>query len=167
MKLRVEVNGSVVELHLQKNGSDYHYSLRGEQEGSGSASITEISSGVFSVLIGTRSFQVCLAKDGERTEAFVENARHWIVVADARDRRAGTKANAASGPVEVRSQMPGKIIKVLVKLGSSVTVGQGLLVVEAMKMQNEMKAPKEGVVAKIQVSEGATVNAGETLIVIE
>jgi biotin carboxyl carrier protein len=63
--------------------------------------------------------------------------------------------------------MPGKIIKVLVTPGSAVTAGQGLLVVEAMKMQNEMKSPKDGVVARIQGYEGATVVAGETLVVIE
>jgi biotin carboxyl carrier protein len=167
LKFRVEVDGNTVELQLQRNGSGYNYSLADQESESGSASVLEVRPGVFSVLIGTRSFDVCLSKNGERTEAFVENARHWITVSDARDRRAGTKANTASGPVEVRSQMPGKIIKVLVGVGSAVTAGQGLLVVEAMKMQNEMKSPKDGVVAKIQVSEGATVNAGETLIVIE
>ena len=69
--------------------------------------------------------------------------------------------------MEVRSQMPGKIIKVLATPGDAVTMGQGLLVIEAMKMQNEMKSPKDGVVGKIQASEGATVIAGEILVVIE
>ena len=169
MKLRVEVDGEALELQLQRqgNGSDYHYVLQGREEGAEPASVIEISPSVFSILLGTRSFTVYLSKDGERMEALVGNARRWIAVADTRDRRMGAKANAASGPMEIRSQMPGKIIKVLVTPGSAVTAGQGLLVVEAMKMQNEMKSPKDGVVARIQVSEGATVSAGETLIVVE
>ena len=62
--------------------------------------------------------------------------------------------------------MPGKVVRVLVKPGSTVTPGQGLLVVEAMKMQNEIKSPKEGKVERIGVSEGQTVSAGEIIAVI-
>jgi biotin carboxyl carrier protein len=63
--------------------------------------------------------------------------------------------------------MPGKVIKLLVESGSTVRAGQGLIVVEAMKMQNEMKSPKDGRVSKIHVEEGATVGAGQALIVVE
>ncbi|MBI3663579.1 MAG: biotin/lipoyl-binding protein [Acidobacteria bacterium] len=62
--------------------------------------------------------------------------------------------------------MPGKIVRVLAKAGDAVEAGQGLLVVEAMKMQNEIKAPKTGKVEKVLVAEGQTVNAGETLAVV-
>jgi len=169
LRLRVEVNGESLDLQLQRhgNGSDYTYVLEGAENSSEPASVVEVSPGVFSVLLGTRSFTACLSKDRERLEVSVGNARHWVSLSDTRDRRAGAKTNAASGPAEVRSQMPGKIIKILVEPGSAVTAGQGLLVVEAMKMQNEMKSPKDGVVTKIPVCEGATVNAGETLVVIE
>jgi biotin carboxyl carrier protein len=168
LKLRVEVDGEALELQLQKQGNDsnYSYALQGGESGP-DASVVELSPGVFSVLLGMRSFTVHLAKNGERMEASVGNARHWLTVSDWRDRRMGAKANIASGPMEIRSQMPGKIIKVLVTPGSAVVAGQGLLVVEAMKMQNEVKSPKDGVVGRIQASEGATVGAGETLIVIE
>ena len=73
----------------------------------------------------------------------------------------------AHGPLELRAQMPGKVIKILVAQGAAVQSGQGLIVVEAMKMQNEMKSPKDGVVSKIHAAEGATVAAGEILIVVE
>jgi len=169
LRLRVEVNGKVFELSLQRhgNGSDYTYVLEGAENKAEPASVVEVSPGVFSVLLGTRSFTAYLSKDRERLEVSVGSERHWVSLSDRRDRRAGAQANAASGPAEVRSQMPGKIIKLLVEPGSAVKAGQGLLVVEAMKMQNEMKSPKDGVVAKIQGYEGATVNAGETLVVIE
>ena len=63
--------------------------------------------------------------------------------------------------------MPGKIVRIMVSEKDEVKAGQGLLVMEAMKMQNEMKSPKDGNVRKILVAEGATVNAGDILAVIE
>jgi biotin carboxyl carrier protein len=63
--------------------------------------------------------------------------------------------------------MPGKVVRVLVSEGGAVEAGQGIAVIEAMKMQNEMKAPKRGRIAALPVREGATVAAGEVLAVIE
>ena len=62
--------------------------------------------------------------------------------------------------------MPGKIARVLVQAGEKVEVGQGLLVVEAMKMQNEIRSPKSGTVERLLVKEGQPVNAGEVLCVV-
>jgi biotin carboxyl carrier protein len=62
--------------------------------------------------------------------------------------------------------MPGKIVRVLVEIGAEVEAGAGVVVVEAMKMQNEMKSPKSGVVVSINAETGATVNAGDVLAVI-
>jgi biotin carboxyl carrier protein len=67
----------------------------------------------------------------------------------------------------VKAVMPGLVIDVTVKEGDSVKAGDALLVVEAMKMQNEVKTPREGVVKKILVQKGKTVNSGDTLILIE
>jgi biotin carboxyl carrier protein len=63
--------------------------------------------------------------------------------------------------------MPGKVIRVLIKPGDAVKAGQGLVVVEAMKMQNELKALRDGTVASVSAREGATVTAGEVLATIE
>jgi len=63
--------------------------------------------------------------------------------------------------------MPGKVIRLLVAAGDSVEGGQGLVVVEAMKMQNEIKSPKKGTIQKILVSEGTAVNAGDVLAIVE
>jgi biotin carboxyl carrier protein len=90
-----------------------------------------------------------------------------LSIIDTRDRLAASDAAASKGPTVIRAQMPGKIIKILVEVGANVEAGQGLMVVEAMKMQNEVKAPKSGLVKKIAVAEDATVAAGETLIVVE
>jgi biotin carboxyl carrier protein len=63
--------------------------------------------------------------------------------------------------------MPGKVVRVLLAENTAVEAGQGILVVEAMKMQNEIKSPKKGVVQKIVATQGTTVNAGDVLAVVE
>jgi len=71
------------------------------------------------------------------------------------------------GTVQVRAPMPGKVIRVLVKDGDSVTANQGIVVMEAMKMQNEIKSPKNGIVKKIGVTTGSAVNSGDLLAEVE
>lgn len=71
------------------------------------------------------------------------------------------------GSAQIVAPMPGKVVRVLVAVGSQVNAGTGILVVEAMKMQNELKSPKAGTVVSIRAEPGATVNAGEVLAVVE
>ena len=84
-------------------------------------------------------------------------------------RRSGRKSTGrrTDGPLQVTASMPGKIVRLLVAAGDQVAAGQGLIVVEAMKMQNEMKAARPGKVTSIPVREGDTVTAGAVLAVIE
>jgi biotin carboxyl carrier protein len=91
-----------------------------------------------------------------------------IEVAEARlDTATGSGRVAATGPVTLRAPMPGRVVKLLVKAGDAVKAGQGVLVVEAMKMENELKAPRDGVVKQLHAAEGAAVEAGEDLVRIE
>ena len=167
MKLRVELEGEDYSLDLQPNGANAEYKLHGAKTASGTASIAEVMPGVFSVLLGIRSFTVYVVPKGEELEVWVGSQRHTLAIADARDRSAKRKKISAAGPMEIRAQMPGRVIKLLAQLNANVQAGHGVIVVEAMKMQNEMKSPKDGIISKILVSEGATVAAGETLVVIE
>ncbi len=82
-------------------------------------------------------------------------------------RSARTSAAHDHGAAEIISPMPGKVVRILVEAGARVEAGAGIIVVEAMKMQNEMKAPKAGVVVSVNAESGATVNAGDVLAVIE
>ena len=191
MKLRVEVDGEVYFLARQPSGAwstqsenrqasaqalpgDYSIEFEGTElrfhEGaSGTASIVEAMPGVFSVLVGDRSFRVHVAPGAGADFEVWPNAgeSRAISLTDARDRSNRLAKNSTNGPVEVRAQMPGKVIKVLVAPGATVEAGQGLIVVEAMKMQNEMKAPKDGKIARVHAKEGTTVAAGEPLVVVE
>jgi biotin carboxyl carrier protein len=81
--------------------------------------------------------------------------------------RGGGAAAVAAGTQQVLAPMPGKVVKVLVKPGDEVKARQGLVVVEAMKMENELRSPKDGRVAEVLVTEGASVEAGRLLVVVE
>jgi biotin carboxyl carrier protein len=96
--------------------------------------------------------------DGYRFEMEVRDPRRWSRKAAAR---------AGDGVQTVVAPMPGKVVRVLVAHGDEVKAGQGLLVVEAMKMQNEIKASRAGRILSLTVKDGATVAAGEVLATIE
>ena len=171
MKITVEIDGETYLLDVSGNGSDVGYTLRGAHSASGSASIVQTMPGVFSVLLESRSFRVHLApavaQNGSALEVWAGTTKHVISIADPRDRGPKRSGSSDAGPVELRAQMPGKVVALLTKVGAEVHAGQGLIVVEAMKMQNEMKSPKNGVVVKTHVAEGATVAAGDPLITVE
>lgn len=89
-------------------------------------------------------------------------------VADPRALPTGEAAtNAAGGRARLTASMPGKIVRVMTVQGAQVEAGESLVVVEAMKMQNEMKAPKSGTVVELRAEPGATVQAGDVLVVVE
>ncbi|HWS52852.1 MAG TPA: acetyl-CoA carboxylase biotin carboxyl carrier protein subunit, partial [Pyrinomonadaceae bacterium] len=91
-----------------------------------------------------------------------------VALADPKRLR-GARASAAhdGGRAQLAAQMPGRVVRVLVEAGQEVEAGQPVVVVEAMKMQNEMKSPKAGTVAEVRAQPGATVNPGDVLVVIE
>ena len=168
MTLKVEFDGDEFLLEFQRgNPASSKYALTGAWNQSGQASVAATMPGVFSVLVDHRSFMVAVARRGSELEVWANGRRHTVALRDPRDRGGQSGRASAAGPVEIRAQMPGKVIKLLVKAGASVETGQGVIIVEAMKMQNEMKSPKTGVIHKIHTAEGATVVAGEALLVIE
>ena len=117
-----------------------------------------------SVLLNGRSYRV---SRGTGNEIWVNGRLLSMEVFDPRDLRPGQGASANQGRQEIAASMPGKVIRLLVAAGDTVEEGQGLVVVEAMKMQNEMKSPKAGRVVEIRVRPDATVGAGEILVVVE
>lgn len=167
LRMSAEVDGESYTVELERNGSMARYALHGAVESSGTATITELLPGVFSVLVGNQSIEVRLEREGDGFQVWTNGTPRAVSIADPRERSGTSTRAGAAGPVELRAQMPGKVINLLVQLGATVQAGQGLMVVEAMKMQNEMKSPKDGIVSKIHAIEGATVAAGDALLVVE
>jgi biotin carboxyl carrier protein len=123
--------------------------------------------GVYSVLLDGRSYEARVEEHPGLLVVVIDGYRFEIDVRDPRRFRRRSGAAGAGGIHTVSAPMPGKVVRVLAAPGDAVEAGQGLLVVEAMKMQNEMKAPRSGKVASISAKEGATVVAGEVLATIE
>jgi acetyl/propionyl-CoA carboxylase alpha subunit len=167
MKLRIEAGEDEYLLEMLKRNGRVEYQLTGASERQGALSIHEASPGFFSILEDHRSFTLRVAWYDDGIEVWVKGRRLEFRIYDPRDRARTERSFAASGPRELRALMPGKVVKLLVREGDEVSAGMGLIVVEAMKMQNEMKSPKDGRVRRIHVGEGAAVGAGETLLVIE
>src|SRR5260370_20554818 len=118
---------------------------------------------MYSGLIGSRVYLASLPSAGE---VFVNGRTLAVDVFDPRELRARDSAGASEGRQTIAAPMPGKVVRVLVQLGEMVEADQGLVVVEAMKMQNEMKSPKAGRVVEVRAKTEATVAAGEGFLVI-
>lgn len=123
---------------------------------------------VLSVVINGTAYEVKRELTPVDLHLWVGSARYAAEVRDPRSLRSRRRAaGAAAGIKKLVAPMPGKVVRVLVKEKAEVQAGQGVLVVEAMKMQNELKSPKKGVVQKILAAPGTTVNAGDVLAIVE
>ncbi len=124
--------------------------------------------GVLSLLLGGKSYEVKQEIVGTETNVIVGHERFTASVRDPRSFRSRSRAGAnEQGRHENQSTDAGQGGAVLAGVGTPVEAGQSVLVIEAMKMQNELKAPKTGVVKKINVAEGAAVDAGQALAEVE
>lgn len=122
---------------------------------------------VLSLRIGNQAYEVKCERVGGDLHLWVGSVRFAAEVRDPRSLRGRVRAVDDHGPKKLTAPMPGKIVRVLVSQGDEVETGAGVLVVEAMKMQNEIKSPKKGTIQKILVTEGAAVNAGDVLAIVE
>ena len=123
---------------------------------------------VISLLIDGKSYEVKREQTATDLHIWVQGARYTAEIRDPRSLRSRrAAADTAQGPRKLTAPMPGKVVRVLVKEKEEVELGQGLVVMEAMKMQNELKSPKKGVVQKIPATAGANVNAGDVLAIVE
>jgi biotin carboxyl carrier protein len=135
----------------------------------------QVEPGVWSLREGTR--QTIAQVDGVAPKLTVEIATTGgdlvvvpVEIAPARSARLAALARrpnpGGTAPTALRSPMPGRVVKILVKPGDRVTVGQPAVVVEAMKMENELRATRAGTIQALRCEEGATVEAGQDLVVI-
>jgi len=162
MKYEVHIGGKTRVVEFTRNSGTLKISLDGKLL---DVDAVEVATNTFSILLEGESYEVRVAPmpDGALTlhtgiaeyTAEVADPRAW------RGRRHGTME--AEGLQQIVAPMPGKVVRVLVNAGDAVEAGQGIMVVEAMKMQNEIRSPKSGKVEKLLVKEGQAVNAGEIL----
>ncbi len=122
---------------------------------------------VLSLRIGNKAYEIKCERVGSDQHIWVGSARFAAEVRDPRSLRSRARSAVENGPRNLTAPMPGKVVRVLVSEGSEIEAGGGVLVVEAMKMQNEVKSPKKGTVQKILVKQGTAVNAGDVLAIVE
>jgi biotin carboxyl carrier protein len=162
VKLETSVQGRAGSISI--DGAKFSYRREDGRVVEGEFSIAGLSSDAWSVLIDGRVYRVEPSGPGTLTVNGVPLAVELFDPRASRQRR-GSAAN--QGRLNICSPMPGKVVRVLVSAGEVVEEGQGLLVVEAMKMQNEMKSPKTGRVVEVLALPDSAVAAGEVLMVVE
>lgn len=168
MKLQAEIGNDKHEVELHRDGNIVTVTIDGETF---EAEVSQPEPNVY-----------LIKRDGRIFEAFVVPydvpGKSKTVTVNGRDvevklydpkrlRGKGIDAEHGDGLAEIRTAMPGKVVRLLVDVGAAVDKGDGVLVVEAMKMQNELKSPKAGTVKTVKVSEGDTVAAGDILATVE
>jgi biotin carboxyl carrier protein len=124
--------------------------------------------GVLSLILDGRAWRIVLEEAASGPAILVAGERIPYSVNDPRSLKARrAHASGSDGPRPIKASMPGRVVRVLAQAGEAVEAHQGILVIEAMKMQNEMKSPKDGKVAEMRVKPGDTVSAGDVLAVVE
>lgn len=150
---------------LSSEGGVTRYRLQIGDEPAFEVEATAPEPDVRTLLVDGGSYDVGIVPDDEGFEVHVAGYPHQVGVVDPR-RKALRAGGGAAGGV-IKTQMPGRIVRLLVEPGDEVTKGEPLLVVEAMKMENEIKAPRDGIVKRFAVGEGDLVEAKSVLVELE
>jgi len=122
---------------------------------------------VLSLRIGDEAYEVRRERTAMGIQIWVGALPFAVELRDPRSLRGRASASEDQGPKKLSAPMPGKVVRVLVREGDAVEAGAGVVVVEAMKMQNEIKSPKKGTIQKLLVGEGTAVNSGDILAIVE
>ncbi|MCY3757579.1 MAG: acetyl-CoA carboxylase biotin carboxyl carrier protein subunit [Acidobacteria bacterium] len=130
--------------------------------------VSQLSEGAFSLILEGRSHDVSVSPNAGGFQVVVDGESFQVGLVDPRrDGPSSSGGTAGSGPMAVSAPMPGKVVRILAAEGEEVRQGQGLVVVEAMKMQNELGSPRSGRIRSVRVAEGQAVNAGDPLVLVE
>jgi len=167
MRYVATVHGAEHEIDVEELAADCYAIRFGEERFE--ADLRRVGPATFSVILGHRSFDFDVVRDGDDLLVASRNSAARVTLVDAARRamRAGSRRREVSGRAEIKAAMPGRVINVLVAPGDQVAADQGVLIVEAMKMENELKSPKAGKVIEVRVVAGQTVEKNELLLVIE
>ena len=167
IKLQSEINGQRHQLRLQPEGRTVAVEVDGHTY---ALEVHNAAAGDYLLRNDNRVYHCRVETSGRQRETFVvhlRGSRYSIQLHDPKRSRVQTSGAQDHGSAQIIAPMPGKVVRLLVEVGAHVEAGAGVIVVEAMKMQNEMKSPKAGVVISLNATPGATVNAGDVLAEVE
>ncbi len=154
-EIQVEFEGTLPTVRARVGKREYELNLQ------------EVEPGVFWFNSEDQSIEATVTTNGDGYQVRIGNRHLHVELLDGRSAFLRSSQPDHDGIAELRSPMPGKVFRILVEQGDTVEANQGLLVIEAMKMQNEMKSPKRGTIRKLSVEEGMIVNAGDLLVEVE
>jgi len=163
MKFSAQVGDRVFEIVVGRTDGVYEVEIDGHRR---IVDAHKLEADFYSILTGGRSYEVSVEPAGDGYHVRHGAARQWVSFADP-SRQARATRRAAKGPQAIASDMPGRVVRILVAEGDAVEEGQGVIVVEAMKMENEITAPKAGKVTSIKVEPGQNVDGGAPLLIVD
>lgn len=167
MKLQAEIEGRQHEVQIERRGTQIHATI---DDRSYELELRRVTAESVVLIHDAQIYDCLIGSDGQphHLQVHVQSRSFGIRLIDPKRLRSGETAGSQNhGAARVLAVMPGKVVRVLVEVGAIVEAGAGIAVVEAMKMQNEIKTPKAGTVKTLNATPGATVNAGDVLAVIE
>ena len=164
MKIRVKAGEREYDIDVEREDGLFRVTVDGVER---SVDVHKLEADFYSILTDGRSYEVSVEREGNRYHVRHGATQRTVSLTDETRRGREDLRASGHGPVVVASVMPGKVARVLVSEGDTVAEGQGLVVVEAMKMENEIGAPRAGRVASVEVEPGRTVEAGTTLVVLD
>ena len=161
MKYSLKIGKEILDFNLTESGEIFNIELNEKKY---NAELIKIDSNLYSMILDGQTCTVAIKKEGKSIEIFYKGDLFSFEVPSARDK---SSLENASGVDKISAPMPGRVVKVLKKVGDIIKEGEGLIVVEAMKMESELKSSIDGKVSEISVKDGDTVDLGAHLITVE
>jgi biotin carboxyl carrier protein len=164
VKIEIQLRGVKKTVEIRSNNGKLQFFINGRAL---QADAVQNAEGIYSILLGGQSFEARIETRGPYLAVNVDGREFIAEIRDPRRFMHGrTGAVEAEGKQQVLAPMPGKIVRVLAAAGEAIESNKGLVVIEAMKMQNEVRSPKSGIVELMLVVEGQAVGSGDVLAVI-
>lgn len=163
MKLEARIGKENYKINIERNGEHYKILLNDREY---SIQARKVEPSIYSLLIDNQAYDLSVENEGEKLLVEVGGGVYRVEIFDALYAKERRAKEEPEGKQIIKSIMPGKIIKLLAKVGDEVEEGQSLIIMEAMKMENEIASPKSGRVVDIKVQEGNSVESDAELIAI-
>jgi len=164
MKFQAKIKDNIHAVEVRRNGDHFHVLIDGEDH---PVAVIFSDSSHDVLLVDNNSYDVVLVNQEGRYHVNVSNRFFNVEILDPRKKSLYATSIDDGGRKPIRAKMPGRIVKILVAEGEEVVDGQGLLILEAMKMQNEIKAPRDGMVANLVVQEDDSVEGNQLMLELE